>query len=45
VLTSYGLTRDFEIYAGTHTSHVAVRFQENVMPFFGKILSFETARR
>ena len=45
VLTSYGITHDFEIYSGTHTSHVAVRFQENVMPFFGKTLSFETARR
>jgi enterochelin esterase-like enzyme len=45
VLTSYGITHDFEIYPGTHTSHVAVRFQENVMPFFGKTLSFETARR
>ena len=38
VLTSYGITHDFEIYSGTHTSHVAVRFQENVMPFFGKTL-------
>jgi S-formylglutathione hydrolase FrmB len=45
VLTSYGITHDFEIYSGTHTSQVAVRFQENVMPFFGKTLSFETARR
>ena len=45
VLTSYGITHDFEIYSGTHTSHVAVRFQENVMPFFGKTLLFETARR
>ena len=45
VLMSYGITHEFEIYAGTHTSHVAVRFQENVMPFFGKTLSFETARR
>ena len=45
VLTSYGITHDFEIYSGTHTSHVAVRFQENVMPFFSKTLSFETARR
>ncbi len=45
VLTSYGITHDFEIYSGTHTSHVAVRFQENVMPFFGKTLSFETAKR
>ena len=28
VLTRYGITHDFEIYPGTHTSDVAVRFQE-----------------
>lgn len=44
-LTSYGISHDFEIYSGTHTSHVAVRFQENVMPFFSRTLSFEMARR
>ncbi len=41
VLTAYGLAHDFEIYAGTHTSHVAVRFQEHVMPFFSRTLSFD----
>jgi cephalosporin-C deacetylase-like acetyl esterase len=40
VLTSYGITHDFEIYPGTHTSHVAVRFQEHVIPFFSRTLSF-----
>ena len=35
----------FEIYPGTHTSDVAVRFQEHVMPFFSKTLSFEPAKR
>jgi enterochelin esterase-like enzyme len=45
VLTNYGITHDFEIYAGTHTSHVAVRFQEKVMPFFSRTLSFDTAKR
>ena len=40
-LTSYGIKHDFEIYSGTHTSHVAVRFQENVMPFFSRTLSFD----
>ena len=44
-LTAYGITHQFEIYSGTHTSHVAVRFQEYVMPFFSKTLSFEAARR
>ena len=28
VLTAYGITHDFDIYQGTHTSHVAVRFQD-----------------
>jgi hypothetical protein len=45
VLTNYGIKHDFEIYSGTHTSNVAVRFQENVMPFFGRTLSFESAKR
>jgi enterochelin esterase-like enzyme len=44
-LTAYGITHEFEIYSGTHTSHVAVRFQEHVMPFFSKTLAFEMARR
>ena len=45
VLTAYAVAHDFEIYPGTHTSHVAVRFQEHVMPFFSRTLSFEPARR
>jgi enterochelin esterase-like enzyme len=45
VLTAYGLTHEFEIYAGTHTSHVAVRFQEHVMPFFSRTLSARRRRR
>ena len=36
---------DFEIYAGTHTSQVAVRFQEHVVPFFSRTLSFEPVKR
>ena len=45
VLANYGIKHDFDIYSGTHTSNVAVRFQENVMPFFSRTLSFETAKR
>lgn len=41
VLTNYGIKHDFEIYPGTHTSDVAVRFQEHVMPFFSRTLAFE----
>jgi enterochelin esterase-like enzyme len=43
-LTAYGITHAFEVYSGTHTSHVAVRFQDHVMPFFSRTLSFEPAR-
>jgi enterochelin esterase-like enzyme len=45
VLTSYGIAHDFEIYSGTHTSNVAVRFQDFVMPFFSRTLSFDQAGR
>ena len=34
VLTNYGITHDFEVYSGAHTSHFAVRLQENVMAVF-----------
>ena len=44
-LTSYGIAHDFEIYPGTHTSDVAVRFQEHVMPFFSRTLSFAPVKR
>jgi S-formylglutathione hydrolase FrmB len=45
VLDQYGITNTFEIYPGTHTSDVAVRFQEHVMPFFSRTLSVEPAKR
>jgi enterochelin esterase-like enzyme len=45
ILNSYGIANDFEIYPGTHTSDVAVRFQEHVMPFFSKTLSFDASAR
>jgi S-formylglutathione hydrolase FrmB len=38
ILDSYVVANTFEIYPGTHTSAVAVRFQNFVMPFFGKNL-------
>ena len=38
ILDSYGIANTFEIYPGTHTSAVAVRFQNYVMPFFSKNL-------
>jgi len=36
----YGIANSFEIYPGTHTSAVADRFQNHVMPFFSKNLCF-----
>jgi enterochelin esterase-like enzyme len=44
-LDQYGVANIFEVYPGTHTSDVAVRFQEHVMPFFSRTLSFEAPRR
>ena len=45
ILDNYGISNSFEIYHGTHTSAVSVRFQDHVMPFFSKNLCFsETCR-
>lgn len=41
ILDSYGIANSFEIYSGTHTSAVADRFQNHVLPFFSKNLCFE----
>lgn len=38
ILSSYGIENGFEQYHGTHTSAVAVRFQNYVLPFFSKNL-------
>ena len=40
VLDKYGIANSFEIYSGTHTSAVADRFQNHVIPFFSKNLCF-----
>ena len=45
ILDKYGIANSFEIYAGTHTSKVADRFQNHVMPFFSTNLSFEATRK
>ncbi|QHS51370.1 alpha/beta hydrolase family protein [Edaphobacter sp. 12200R-103] len=37
----YGLQNSFEIYEGTHTSAVADRFQNHVLPFFSRNLCFK----
>ena len=38
ILDNYGIENSFEIYHGTHTSAVADRFQNHVIPFFSKNL-------
>jgi len=43
ILDKYGIPNSFEIYPGTHTSAVADRFQNHVMPFFSKNLCFTTS--
>jgi enterochelin esterase-like enzyme len=45
LLEGYGIANDFTIYAGDHTSAVAFRFQDFVIPFFAKNLVFEQPRR
>lgn len=40
ILDNYGIAHTFEIYSGTHTSAVADRFQNHVIPFFSRSLCF-----
>ncbi|HTZ59350.1 MAG TPA: alpha/beta fold hydrolase [Acidobacteriaceae bacterium] len=43
VFDKYGIANTFEIYSGTHTSAVADRFQNHVLPFFSKNLCFQAS--
>ena len=38
VLDLYGISNSFQIYSGTHTSAVADRFQNHVLPFMSRTL-------
>ncbi|HEV2325633.1 MAG TPA: alpha/beta fold hydrolase [Terracidiphilus sp.] len=38
ILDNYGIQNSFELFHGTHTSRVAFRFQNHVLPFFSKNL-------
>jgi S-formylglutathione hydrolase FrmB len=38
-LDRYRIAHGFEIYSGDHTSQVGIRFQEQVIPFFGRHLA------
>ena len=41
VLDSYGVRNHFTMYHGTHTSAVAYRFEDHVLPFFSRHLCFK----
>jgi enterochelin esterase-like enzyme len=41
VFDLYGLANTFQVYPGTHTSRVADRFQNHVLPFFSRHLRVE----
>ena len=41
VLDKYGIANSFEVYEGTHTSKVADRIQNHVIPFFSQNLCFQ----
>jgi len=43
VFDKYGIANSFEVYPGTHTSAVADRFQNHVMPFFSRNLCFQVS--
>lgn len=40
IMDNYGIKNSFEIFHGTHTSRVAFRFQNHVLPFFSENLCF-----
>jgi enterochelin esterase-like enzyme len=44
-LNKYGIANSFEVYQGTHTSRVADRFQNHVIPFFSQHLCFQVGCR
>jgi enterochelin esterase-like enzyme len=44
-LDKYGIANSFEVYQGTHTSKVADRFQNHVIPSFSQNLCFHVSCR
>ena len=44
-LDKYGIANSFEVYPGTHTSKVADRIQNHVIPFFSQNLCFQAGCR
>lgn len=44
-MEKYGIANSFEIYPGTHTSDVAYRFEDHVIPFFSRNLDFNAGQQ
>lgn len=45
IMDACGITNRFEVYAGTHTSQIADRFQHHVLAFVSDYLQFEAPRQ
>jgi S-formylglutathione hydrolase FrmB len=45
VLDKYGISNTLQVYPGTHTSAVADRFQNHILPFFSESLCFRAECR
>jgi hypothetical protein len=44
ILDNYGIANSLEVYQGTHTSAVADRFQNHVIPFFSRNVCTENCK-
>jgi enterochelin esterase-like enzyme len=44
-MDQYGISNTFQVYPGTHTSAVADRFQNHILPFFSEHLCFRAGCR
>ena len=44
-LKRYGIVHTFETYEGDHNNRIPQRLEENVLPFFSKVLSFDQAKQ
>jgi enterochelin esterase-like enzyme len=44
ILSDYGIKNSYQLYDGDHVSGVADRFQNHVLPFFDKNLSFDSPK-
>jgi S-formylglutathione hydrolase len=45
ILKAYEIPHAYETYDGDHVNRIGLRLEKNVLPFFGKNLSFEPVRK